>query len=150
MLTSIYKIHQNFSPAGHLLKGSRQNIYNLDAVPTVRLEALLLKYISKCKQNAQKHFLLWALAQKKQETENIHSPDAVVSQICCSAKNKSVINCQIQKKIPGQIFFLSNPPSVLRELFIFLVELWIQFLHHCSSEKIQKRQNKLEKIKSSR
>ena len=54
------------------------------------------------------------------ETENIHSLDAVVSQICCSAKNKYVINCQMQKTFPGQIFFLSNPPS---ELFIFLAEL---------------------------
>ena len=58
---------------------------------------------------------------KEAETENIHSLDAVVSQICCSSKNKYVINCQLQKTISGSNFlFLSNPPS---ELFIFLAEL---------------------------
>ena len=47
---------------------------------------------------------------KEAETENIHTLAAVVSQICCSAKNKSVINCQMQKKFPGQLFFSFKPP----------------------------------------
>ena len=46
---------------------------------------------------------------KESETEKIHSLDVVVSQICCYAKNKYVINCQKQKTFAGQIFFLLNP-----------------------------------------
>ncbi len=54
---------------------------------------------------------------KEAETENIHSLDAVVSQICCSAKNKYVINCQMQKTISGSNFFSFKPP--LGTFYIF-------------------------------
>jgi hypothetical protein len=37
------------------------------------------------------------------------SVDAVVSQICCSAKTKSVINCEMQKNFRVKLFFFQTP-----------------------------------------
>ena len=71
---------------------------------------------------------------KEEETKNIHSLDAVVSQICCSAKKKSVIlKLSNAQQNSGVKFFLFQ---TLLDLFIFSAEFGIQFLHDCLQEEV--------------